>query len=72
MATSHAIHWALLDHTAEHPVEIGDIVSVEPGGMPIFRVLGMAGANVRCADERHPAQILPLEGFRWRAAADED
>ncbi|TAJ70914.1 MAG: hypothetical protein EPO51_15480 [Phenylobacterium sp.] len=67
MATSHAIDWVLLDHTADRPVDIGDVVSVDAGGMPIYRVLGLEGRAVRVDDERHrDAQVIPLDRFRWR------
>lgn len=67
MATSHAIDWVLLDHTADRPVDIGDVVSVDAGGMPIYRVVAVEGRDVRLDDERHAAtQVIPLARFRWR------
>jgi hypothetical protein len=66
MATSHAIDWVLLDHAADRPVDIGDVVSVDAGGMPIYRVIAVAGRDVWLDDERHSAQVFPLERFRWR------
>jgi len=69
MALSHAIEWVLVDHAAEQPVEVGDVVSAEAGGMPIYRVLGVEGRALRLADDRHDgAQVIPLERFRWRGA----
>ncbi|MBI1200444.1 MAG: hypothetical protein GC203_21500 [Phenylobacterium sp.] len=65
----HHLEWTLLDPSAERPVEVGDFVSTEAGGMPIYRVLAVEGRWVRLADERHPIQELPLERFRWRSAA---
>ena len=46
MASSHAIDWVLLDHTAARPVDIGDVVSVDAGGMPIYRVVALDGRSV--------------------------
>lgn len=66
MATSHAIDWVLLDHNAAQPVHVGDVVSVDAGGMPIYRVIGVEGRSLRLDDERHSAQVLPLDRFRWR------
>lgn len=67
MASSHAIDWVLLDHTAAHPVHIGDVVSVDAGGMPIYRVVALDGRSVWLDDERHDrAQVIPLDRFRWR------
>lgn len=70
MAASHAIEWVLLDHAADHPVDIGDMVSVDAGGMPIYRVVALDGPSVWLDDERHArAQVIPLERFRWRGEA---
>ena len=70
MAASHAIKWQLLDHAAEAPVGIGDLVSSDAGGMPIYRVLRLADGEVWLAGERQSdPRPMPLEGFRWRADA---
>ena len=67
MAAS-AIHWELLDHAAQKPVEIGDAVSIEAGGMPIYRVVGLAGSKAWLDDERGLTRLLKsLDEFRWRA-----
>ena len=67
MAAS-AINWELLDHTARKPVEIGDVVSIEAGGMPIWRVVGFAGSKAWLDDERGRTRLLAsLADFRWRA-----
>lgn len=64
-----AIEWKLLDPAAPDPVQVGDVVSAEPGGMPIYRVIGRDGDRLRLDDERHAQQVLPLCAFRWRGAA---
>ena len=70
MAASHAIEWKLLDHAAEAPVAIGDLVSIDAGGMPIYRVLELADGKVWLIGERQVDPLpMPLERFRWRAAA---
>lgn len=66
---SHHLDWTLLDHTAERPVQVGDLVSAEAGGMPIYRVVAVEDRWVRLQDERHPAEVMPLDRFRWRSAA---
>ena len=66
---SAAITWELLDHQAARPVQVGDVVSVEAGGMPIFRVVGLAGAKAWLDDERgRVRRLASLDGFRWRGA----
>jgi hypothetical protein len=65
-----AIRWELLDHAAERPVQVGDVVSAEAGGMPIYRVVGLAGAKAWLDDERAPVRrLMSLDSFRWRGAA---
>ena len=66
---SAAIEWVLLDHAAERPVRVGDVVSVEAGGMPIFRVVGLAGAKAWLDDEAgRVRRLTSLDGFRWKGA----
>jgi len=63
------VDWALLDHTASEPVRVGDMVSTDAGGMPIYRVLAFAGGRALLAGERQtPARDMPITAFRWRAA----
>lgn len=70
MAGSLAIDWVLLDHAAVRPVDIGDVVSVDAGGMPIYRVLAIQGREVWLGDERDaPIGALLLDRFRWRGEA---
>jgi hypothetical protein len=64
-----SVDWALLDHTAAEPVTVGDLVSVDAGGMPIYRVVQLGGPSVRVACERGDERDLPLSLFRWRGAA---
>ena len=67
MAAS-AINWELLDHEAAKPVAIGDAVSVDAGGMPIYRVVGLSGRKAWLDDERGRTRLLAsLDAFRWRA-----
>jgi len=69
MAVSHAIDWALIDQTSDQPVAVGDVVSTDAGGMPIFRVVGLKGRQVELANERDAViGALPIDRFRWRGA----
>lgn len=64
---SAAIKWTLLDHAAERPVQVGDVVSVEAGGMPIFYVVGLAGTKAWLDDEMgRVRRLMALDSFRWR------
>ncbi len=63
------VDWALLDHTASEPVRVGDMVSTDAGGMPIYRVLAFEGGRALLAGERQDAaRDMPITAFRWRAA----
>lgn len=65
-----AIDWKLLDHAAATPVEVGDVVSADAGGMPIYRVVALAGGQVWLGGDRDAtARVMPLERFRWRGGA---
>lgn len=65
-----SVEWALLDHTASEPVAVGDLVSVDAGGMPIYRVMKVEPGHVWVAGERDATvREAPLELFRWRGAA---
>lgn len=67
MTAAPAIDWVLLDHAAERPVAVGDVVSIDAGGLPIYRVVGVAGPVVWLDDERHArTDAVPLARFRWR------
>ena len=64
-----SVDWMLLDHAAAEPVTVGDLVSVDAGGMPIYRVTKVAGGHVWVGGERDPAEReMPLNLFRWRGA----
>jgi hypothetical protein len=65
-----SVEWALLDTAAISPVAVGDLVSVDAGGMPIYRVTKVAGPSVWVAGERDAAEReMPLGLFRWRGVA---
>lgn len=65
-----SIDWMLLDHAAAEPVAVGDLLSVDAGGMPIYRVTKVAPGHVWVGGERDPAEReMPLALFRWRGAS---
>lgn len=50
-------------------LEVGDVVSADAGGMPVYRVVALAGRQAWLRGERQPAdQLMPLNHFRWKAA----
>lgn len=69
MPTVHTVAWAPLDHSAREPVKIGDMVSAEAGGMPIYRVMALEEGRAWVATRQGaPARAMPLDSFNWRGA----
>jgi hypothetical protein len=67
MSSLHAVDWVLLNGEAN--IEVGDIVSTDAGGMPIYRVVALADGQAWLNDEDHAQpQVMPVERFRWKAA----
>jgi hypothetical protein len=67
------VDWALLDHGSNEPVRVGDMVSADAGGMPIYRVLAFANGRALLAGEQQStARDMPLAAFRWRGALHPD
>ena len=70
MPDLHNIEWAPLDAAAREPVRVGDLVSADAGGMPIYRVMACEpGRAWVAAAEGAPARAMPLDGFRWRGVS---
>ena len=65
MPNKHVIDWSLMTEAAE--VQVGDMLSAEAGGMPIYRVMALDGGQAWLGGERSDAAMLmPLSAFRWR------
>ncbi|HEY3695412.1 hypothetical protein [Phenylobacterium sp.] len=66
MASFRAIDWVLAEY-APGPVKVGDLLSVDAGGMPIYQVTAVSDGMISLRDERHPpVQVRSLDSFRWR------
>ena len=62
-----AVDWALV---AKDAVNVGDEVSADAGGMPIYRVVALADGLTWLQDDQHASlRQAPLDHFPWRAAA---
>ena len=71
MATSNAIDWVLVDHSASDDVRVGDVLSTDAGGMPAYRVVALADGRAWLRDDQHPFDwILPLGLLHWKARRD--
>ena len=61
-----AVDWALV---AKDAVNVGDEVSADAGGMPIYRVVALADGLAWLQDDRHAdLRQAPLDRFPWKAA----
>ena len=62
--------WIPLDAGSCEPVHVGDLVSAEAGGLPIYRVVALDEGRAWVATRLGaPARVMPLAGFRWRGVA---
>lgn len=64
------IDWRYLDEGEKPGLKIGEVVSTEAGGMPIYRImsLGDGRAWLRNVDDGSD-RLTPLGQFHWRAEA---
>jgi hypothetical protein len=64
------VDWVFL---GKDPVKVGDLVSTDAGGMPIYRVVSIEDGQAWLQDEDAPGlRQLPLDRFRWRAVDHAD
>jgi hypothetical protein len=61
-----AVDWVFV---SEDAVNVGDTVSADAGGMPVYRVVALANGVAVLQDEHH-ADLLqaPLGRFHWKLA----
>jgi len=60
-----ALHWVL---SSQEDVHVGDVVSADAGGMPIYKVMAILGREALLEDEQHAPVRAPLARFPWKAA----
>ena len=62
------VDWELLDEAARRGVSVGDLVSVEAGGAPTWRVLKLTDGRAWLRDEaRQMDCISAISQFHWKA-----
>jgi hypothetical protein len=60
------LDWVLLSTDA---VSVGDLVSADAGGLPIYRVVKVADGQAWLQDDRRTSvQVMPLDRLRWKAS----
>jgi len=68
MTNPRTLAWSLLDPAAD-PVRVGEWVSLDAGGMPIYRIEALEDGLAWLRDDTHAQPLrLPLSQFRWKAA----
>ena len=60
-----ALQWVL---SSQDDVHVGDVVSADAGGMPIYKVTAILGSEALLEDEQHAPVRAPLDRFPWKAA----
>ena len=61
-----ALQWVL---SSQDDVHVGDVVSADAGGMPIYRVMAILGREALLEDEQQTPVRAPLDRFPWKAAS---
>jgi hypothetical protein len=66
MGSMRGLDWVLLSTDA---VSVGDLVSADAGGLPIYRVVKVADGQAWLQDDRRSGvQVMPLDRLRWKAS----
>lgn len=64
------LDWVLIDPKNGQTPQVGDLVSADAGGMPVYRVMALADGSAQLHDDAHNAdKVMPLASFRWKAAS---
>ncbi len=62
------IDWQALDELGANGLRVGDLVSADAGGMPIYQVVSLVGGTARLRDVQSGGdRIMPLGALHWRA-----
>ena len=63
-----SIDWVYLDSAGS--VGLGELISAEAGGLPIYRVMALKEGRAWLRDLADGAdRVTPLGGFHWKALA---
>ena len=70
MPDSRHIDWVLLDPARGQGASVGDLISSDAGGMPVYQLVGLKDRTAVVRDPRGGAeQTMPLGRFRWKIAS---
>ncbi|MFI4933031.1 MAG: hypothetical protein ACHP7N_00265 [Caulobacterales bacterium] len=66
------VDWVLVDLGAPGAIKVGDLVSIDAGGLPTYRVLSLRDGRAWLRDEERQADcISPISRFHWKACVGE-
>ena len=64
------IDWQYLDIPSEQTVRVGEFVSAEAGGLPIYQVMALSDGRAWLREEHDGIdRVAPLSAFHWKACA---
>ncbi len=62
------VNWIPLDPEAPGAIRVGDLVSAEAGGLPVYRVMAVGEGRAWLRDGEHQADsITPISRLHWKA-----
>ena len=65
------VQWISVDQGGSDGIRVGDLVSADAGGLPVYRVMSVENGRVWARDEQTGADcIAPLSRFHWKAFAE--
>jgi len=71
MSGARNIDWQYLDIPSEACVKVGELVSAEAGGFPIYRVTALTGGRAWLREEHEGIdRVAPLSAFHWKACEE--
>jgi hypothetical protein len=66
--TAGDIDWIYLNSAGTDEVQVGELVSAEAGGLPIYRVVALRDGRAWLKDLDDGAdRVTPLAAFHWKA-----
>jgi hypothetical protein len=66
--TAGTIDWIYLNVASEADVRVGELISAEAGGLPIYRIMAIKGGRAWLKDLDDGAdRVTPLSAFHWKA-----
>jgi hypothetical protein len=66
--TAGDIDWIYLNLGGSDDVQVGELISAEAGGLPIYRVVALRDGRAWLKDlEDDSDRVTPLSAFHWKA-----